>query len=259
MSVIIGHARKDENSKYSGGQAGDQTGSEVSTSSWYNNSWNLLLRPKTSAIAEKSAKFVEDVCNNSNVGYDQGERNTLYAQAKAVNFDGSKIKTPCECDCSSLVHVAAIAGGANVQYGSNGATTWTLKSVIGNSGDYEILTDNIYFSSDTYLKRGDIIVKTEGHAAMVLSNGSKVGNTTTDTANSSVISAIYKVQVGAFSVKSNADSFLQKVKLNVSDAFIVHVNGLYKIQVGAFSVKTNAENYLTKMKNLGYTDAFITK
>ena len=34
---------------------------------------------------------------------------------------------------------------------------------------------------------------------------------------------------------------------------------LYKVQVGAFSVKQNAERMLNKLKNAGYTDAFIVK
>ena len=38
MAVKIGSARIDENGKAHGGQAGDQTGKEVSTQSWYLNS-----------------------------------------------------------------------------------------------------------------------------------------------------------------------------------------------------------------------------
>lgn len=34
---------------------------------------------------------------------------------------------------------------------------------------------------------------------------------------------------------------------------------LYRVQVGAFSVKKNADNYLKKVKAAGFTDAFITK
>ncbi len=34
---------------------------------------------------------------------------------------------------------------------------------------------------------------------------------------------------------------------------------LYRVQVGAFSVKANAENYLAKVKNAGFKDAFITE
>lgn len=69
---------------------------------------------------------------------------------------------------------------------------------------------------------------------------------------------IYRVQVGAFSVKAYADEQLKKVKAaGFTDAFITQVNGLYKVQVGAYTVKTNAENMLAKVKAKGF-DAFIT-
>lgn len=34
---------------------------------------------------------------------------------------------------------------------------------------------------------------------------------------------------------------------------------IYRVQVGAFSVKANAENYLKKVKEAGFADAFIVK
>jgi len=34
---------------------------------------------------------------------------------------------------------------------------------------------------------------------------------------------------------------------------------LYRVQIGAFSVKSNADNYLQKVKNAGFSDAFITQ
>lgn len=69
---------------------------------------------------------------------------------------------------------------------------------------------------------------------------------------------IYRVQVGAFSVKKYADDYLKKVKAAGFDAFIVYTNKMYKIQVGAFSVKKYADAYLEKVKKAGF-DAFITK
>lgn len=69
---------------------------------------------------------------------------------------------------------------------------------------------------------------------------------------------IYRVQVGAFSVKSNADRQLEDVKkAGFTDAYITKVDNLYKIQVGAFSIKINADNMLNKVKKAGFS-AFIT-
>jgi hypothetical protein len=174
MAIKIGHSAIDENGKISGGQAGDNNGREVLIAVWYDKGWNVVLRPKNPILADKSAKFVEQICANDNVGYDQNQRNTLYPQAKAVNFDGSKIVVPCECDCSSFMHVAVIAGGANITYGSNGLTTRTLKNALVNSGDYELLTDSKYLTSDEYLKRGDIVIKEGSHTIMILEDGEKV-------------------------------------------------------------------------------------
>ena len=55
MSILIGHAAGDENGRAANGQAGDQTGREVCVQSWYNGRWNLVLRPKSEAVAEKMA------------------------------------------------------------------------------------------------------------------------------------------------------------------------------------------------------------
>ena len=172
MAVLIGHASIDENGKATGGAAGDQTGKEVVTRSWYTKGWNVLLRPKSATLAERSAKACEAACANPNIGYDQGGRNTLYAKAKAVGFDLAVISTGCECDCSSLMHVCAIAGGANLTYDGNGYTTRTMVAAFKASGDYEKITDSKYLESDTYLLRGDILVKEGSHTVMVLTNGS---------------------------------------------------------------------------------------
>lgn len=70
--------------------------------------------------------------------------------------------------------------------------------------------------------------------------------------------SLYRVQVGAYSKKSNADAMLAKVKAAGFDAFITQVDGLYKVQVGAFSVKANADKMLANVKAKGF-DAFITE
>ena len=114
MVVKIGHASIDENGKIAGGVAGDQNGKEICTRSWYTKGWNALLRPKSSDLAEKSAKACEAGCANSKIGYDQNQRNTLNTQAKSVGYDLANITIGCECDCSAFMHVCAIAGGANL-------------------------------------------------------------------------------------------------------------------------------------------------
>ena len=70
---------------------------------------------------------------------------------------------------------------------------------------------------------------------------------------------VYRVQVGAYSVKANADRQLVRVKAaGFTDAFITQVDGMYKIQVGAYEVKANADRMLERVKKAGFS-AFVTK
>ena len=75
---------------------------------------------------------------------------------------------------------------------------------------------------------------------------------------------IYRVQLGAFSKKANADAFLAKIKalpdtINVGykNAYVRKVGSYWKVQVGAFSVKANATRVINDLKGKGY-NAFIT-
>ena len=238
MAIKIGHASKDERGKFNSGSAGDQTKVEVYTRSWYNAGWNVVLRPKSATLAEKSAVACEKGCANNKIGYDQYQRNNLYKYAKQVNFDLSKITTPCECDCSSLMHVCAIAGGAHLTYGSNGYVTFNMVKAFVASGDYEKLTDKKYLTSDKYLKRGDILVKESGHTAMVLQNGSSASPSPSKGSSSSSKKA-----------KESAKSYLASLA------------GTYKVTASALNVRNGAGTGKTlmvtiprgtKVKNYGY-------
>lgn len=173
MAIKIGHACIDENSRAKGGVAGDQTGREVTTRSWYSCGWNAILRCTDSSKAEKMAKACEAGCANKNIGYDQNQRNTLNAIAKTVDYDLSKITKPCECDCSSFMSVCAQAAGIDIPYTSGNAPyTGNMKDKFTSTGYFKAYTDSKYLTSDKYLKRGDILLKSSGHTAMVLENGS---------------------------------------------------------------------------------------
>lgn len=171
MPVKIGHSSLDENKKAHSGQAGDQNTKEVCTRSWYNGNWHTVLRPIDDAIAEKMAQACEAGCANNKIGYDQWQRNTLRAQAKAAGWDLSKIAVPCECDCSSFVSVCAECAGVDIPYnGTNAPTTSTMVGAFKGTGEFEVLKEGKYLTTDEYLKRGDILVK-QGHTVMVLENG----------------------------------------------------------------------------------------
>lgn len=172
MAVKIGSARIDENNHAKGGKAGDQTGKEVSTQSWYKHSkgWRVF-RAKNSALAEKIATDMQYACDNNNIGYDQGQRNTLYNVAKPFGFNCKDVNKKCETDCSALVRVCCAYAGIMLP---NFRTT-TEPSILLNSGYFMEMKGKQYTDSSDYLMRGDILcTKTQGHTVIVLNDGSKI-------------------------------------------------------------------------------------
>ena len=177
MAVKIGSARIDENGKAHGGQAGDQTGKEVSTQNWYLSSkgWRVF-RAKNPSVAEKIAQCMERACKNSKIGYDQYQRNTLYKVAEPLGFDMAKVTTACETDCSALVRVCcAYAGITGLP---SDFRTGNMPGNLSKTGAFTELTGSKYQEQSTYLGRGDILVtKTAGHTVVVLTNGPKYEGT----------------------------------------------------------------------------------
>ena len=177
MAVKIGSARIDENGRAHGGKAGDQTGREVSSQSWYLHSkgWRVF-RAKNPSVAERIAQCMERACKNDKIGYDQYQRNTLYKVAEPLGFDTAKVTTACETDCSALVRVCiAFAGITGLP---EGFRTGNMPSNLNKTGAFTELTGSKYQGQSTYLGRGDILVtKTSGHTVVVLSNGSKYEGT----------------------------------------------------------------------------------
>lgn len=167
--VMLGSARIDENGHAKGGKAGDQTGKEVSTQKWYLHSkgWRVF-RAIDSLRADKIAADMRAACNNSNIGYDQNQRNTLYNVAKEVGFDCAKVKTKCETDCSALVRVCCAYAGIMLP----NFRTSTEANTLLKSGYFTEMKGDKYQKKSAYLRAGDILVtKTQGHTVVVLNNG----------------------------------------------------------------------------------------
>ena len=81
--------------------------------------------------------------------------------------------------------------------------------------------------------------------------------TNLDGSTSPTEGTLYRVQVGSYKNKANADAQLAHVKAASFDTYMVQIGGLYKIQVGAYREKANADNMMAKLKAAGF-DAFIT-
>ena len=170
MSIIIGSARHDENGKYTGGKKGDQlqkksndTVGECSKQNFYIHSkgW-FILRPLDYRVADRLAIAMNDLCDNSNVGYSQN------CQRKTV--DDIHTKTPINIDCSKGVR-NCIYTATGVDVGN--FTTANEVAVLEKSG---LFNKHIAFKSltQTPLQNGDVLVtKTKGHTVIVVSGGAK--------------------------------------------------------------------------------------
>jgi len=177
-TVMIGSARIDENGKATGGKAGDQTGKEVSTQSWYKHSkgWRVL-RAKDPAAAERIAQAMQWACDSPLIGYDQNQRETLRKAVAPLGWDIRRLTTAVETDCSALVRVCCGWAfqqdlGAGVSY----FNTTSMCSALLKTGLFDELTGSQYTDRQDYLLRGDILcTRTQGHTVVVLSNGSKAG------------------------------------------------------------------------------------
>ena len=115
----------------------------------------------------------------------------------------------------------------------------------------------------TYLE----LIKADGYATSLnyVNNLYNVINsynlTAYDPAN---LKIIYRVQVGAFSKKENAEKLKSNLKNNGYSAVIVVVTNstgqeIYRVQVGAFSKKENAEKLKSELKEKMNLDAIIIK
>lgn len=172
MAVIIAHARGDERGQLRGGVAGDQTGREVCTQTWYRDArgWDIL-RPKDPTVAECIAQDAEWGCKNDRIGYDQGDNQSLWFEVLPCGWDCREAENPCETDCSQYVRVcASYALQRAVPYFYTGDE----KTVLLSTGEFIHMTGTAYAYSQDYLRRGDIgVTRTKGHTWIAISDGPK--------------------------------------------------------------------------------------
>lgn len=161
-------------------KAGDQTGKEVCVRSWYNKSWNIMLRYPDKSIAAKASEAAVKLANSNLVGYDQMERNTLYKALKEVNFDvDAYIKSgkKTETDCSAFVYAVYCCFIPGMRSDSNAPVTSTMRNRYKKWG-FDIYTGYEYITG-TNIINGDIFVKEGVHTA-IATDGT---TTVTDTVN----------------------------------------------------------------------------
>ena len=172
---MISNCGHDENGRYSGGKAGDQTGTEWRVINWYSRPWKCVLRHPNAKVRAMIASMAKAAAVNNKIGYCQSERYTFWEHLKASNYDPAKITVACEADCSS--GVGAIVKGAGYRLGDIKMQNVSPDIYTGNertalkSAGFKERTASKYLTSDTYLFAGDILLREGHHTAINLTNG----------------------------------------------------------------------------------------
>lgn len=196
---MISNCGHDERGKYTGGAAGDQTGTEWEIRSWYNRPWNCVLRHPDRRVGNMLAELGRAAAKNNLVGYDQGQRGTYWQHLKASNYDPAQITIKCEADCSSGVAANVKAAGYRLgikalQNVSADCYTGNLRVALKAAG-FDVLTASKYLTSDAYLLPGDILLYEGHHTATNLDTGSKA-ESSSESSKPSVSGDTYTVKSG---------------------------------------------------------------
>ena len=163
MAIIIGSARHDENGKYIGGKAGDQAQTtkddykgECSLQPFYVHKygWMVCIRLNVEERLKLAERMLA-LCNNPNIGYDQGGR-------AGIIKAGIDTKKPTECDCSSGVRRCIIeATGRD----PGNFTTATEVTALMKMGGWDI----VEYHPGMKLLAGMILVsKKKGHTVIIV-------------------------------------------------------------------------------------------
>lgn len=165
--VTLGHAvsgtAKGKTTK--GDLAGNQ-GNELRFQAWYlrDKGWSHVLRCKDKAARHLIADAMEAAVRNKHIGYDQGQRETLYDAVKGFDFDIGMLTKDVETDCSALVSVCCNYAGIPIprdMYTGNELQKLTATKM------FKIYTANEYIKHSDKLMRGDILLG-PGHTAVVV-------------------------------------------------------------------------------------------
>lgn len=262
MAVTIGHASIDENGTITGRTAGDQTGKEICTRSWYPKSWDVYLEPLDPDLAEKAAKYMEQICADNNYGYSQPNRWKGY---NAIINNGRKVAGgKGDFDCSSLILACYILAGLPI---AASGYTGNMAKILTATGKFKAHRDSAHISSDAYAQRGGVYVNEGSHTVMALSNGSKAakvsGNSgTSQAANRQYVgkgigTATAKTNMNVRSGSSTKSASIGGVNKGASVEVLEKLsNGWYKIvwpgaSCGYAYTSNSGGSYYTFVKNGG--------
>lgn len=175
---MLSNCGHDEYGRYSGGKAGDQSGTEWYLCDWYyygDGGWNYVLRHPDPVVRHYISEFGIQAAHNDMIGYDQCERYTFWQQLASSGYFPMYISTPCETDCSSGVlsmikAVGYVLKRPELQNVSIYGWTGNEREILEAAG-FMTLTDAAYLTSDNYLLAGDVLLNKENHTCICVNDG----------------------------------------------------------------------------------------
>lgn len=245
----LSNSGHDENYNYSGGRAGDNSGTEWEIRSWYSYPWNCVLRHPNVEIRALIAELGIEAALNNNIGYDQYERTTFWYQLAKSGYHPKNITVPCEADCSAGVAAICKAVGylcndSKLKNISIDSWTGVMRSGFRAAG-FEVLTASKYLTSSDYILAGDILLNDENHVCTCISSGSKSGEAQTT----------YDETSGSSTNVSNGDnegtSLNTKVK---SKLYVKQNNTALRTWAGTDEPKLKSYPTVNKNQELGLCD-----
>ena len=186
--VRVSNCGHDENGRYAGGKAGDQTGGEYCLKTWYSRPWDYIIRWRDKELGNLFADLAIEAALNDQVGYDQGtagnsgDRYTFRKQMQAAGWRPSNIKTACEADCSesTIVLIRAVGHLKGIRELQECNATYTgnmmnyFRSAAGKK--YFVVLQGAYLTDPGLARRGDINLNVAHHVNVTVDNGENAGN-----------------------------------------------------------------------------------
>ena len=186
--VRVSNCGHDENGRYAGGKAGDQTGGEYCLKPWYSRPWDYIIRWRDEELGNLFADLAIEAALNDRIGYDQGtagnssDRYTFRKQMQVAGWRPSNIKAACEADCSesTIVLIRAVGHLKGIKELQECNATYTgnmmnyFRSVVGKK--YFVVLQGAYLTDPGLARRGDINLNVAHHVNVTVDNGENTGN-----------------------------------------------------------------------------------
>lgn len=180
---MLSNSGHDENGGYSGGRAGDQSGTEWYLCPWYQYSpggWQYMIRYPDPSVGQLLSDLACEAAANDLIGYDQNQRTTFWTQLSQSGYHPDQITVACEADCSAGVAAIVKAAGyllGNAAMKSVSAVNYTgsIRGALQAAG-FEVYSDPKYLTSDKYLLPGDFLLREGWHICTNVTAGSETGD-----------------------------------------------------------------------------------